>query len=552
MQKLPHWVLPDKFPALYDTESATAIEMTAKVYGAMNNLIEEYNKFVDGVNAEIEKFEGDTNKDIELFKTAIAQQFQDFIDVVELKIQSQDNEIANAIAYMKDNLSDSVNSLLNEIRENGELTQDILTAFNRLEDNLENEIDARETNDNNLQTLIDALTNRMNAFTNLEEGTTTGDAELIDARVAYNGKTYTNVGEHIRNVTRDISNKIDVLNATDTPHIDLFSTAINYTNGTYIANNGDDNSESVLRKSNFIAIDGFNRLKGHFTYNGNAQGHKGCFFDKDKNLICSIATLIGITSSDYDMEIPNNAKYLVLNALADREMDKTEGNFAYLYYQEKTNDIKTINILGDSITYGVGASETSKRYSNLLENFSNVKVNNYGLSASKISDLVDDEVNSFVDRVVTMETNADMVIIFGGTNDYWHKKTSIGTESDTDTSTFYGALNYLFEYINTNFVNKEILCVIPFKQYYASIGGNSDNDFGYGTLNDFRKALINRCEYHSIPYLDLYTMSGMDMAHNTTHRSVFGSSTSDCVHPNNNGHEKIAKLLANYINNIVW
>lgn len=132
MLKLPHWVVTNKFPALYDTESATAIEMVAKLYGKMNELIDDYNNFVDALNAEIEKFENETDKDIELFKIAIRQEFQDFIDIVELKLQSQDKEIADAIAYMKSNLQSTISMLVKEMRENGELTDDLLNAFDEL------------------------------------------------------------------------------------------------------------------------------------------------------------------------------------------------------------------------------------------------------------------------------------------------------------------------------------------------------------------------------------------------------------------------------------
>lgn len=43
---------------------------------------------------------------------------------------------------------------------------------------------------------------RINSFTRLAEGSTTGDAELMDARVGANGVTYTNVGAAIRAVGR--------------------------------------------------------------------------------------------------------------------------------------------------------------------------------------------------------------------------------------------------------------------------------------------------------------------------------------------------------------
>ena len=44
----------------------------------------------------------------------------------------------------------------------------------------------------------DVLEARMNQFTSLQEGSTTGDAELIDGRIGYDGKVYDNIGGAIR------------------------------------------------------------------------------------------------------------------------------------------------------------------------------------------------------------------------------------------------------------------------------------------------------------------------------------------------------------------
>ena len=53
------------------------------------------------------------------------------------------------------------------------------------------------------------LSARMDTFTTLPEGSTTGDAELIDGRVDKDGVTHPNIGEHIRNVTGQLSEEID-------------------------------------------------------------------------------------------------------------------------------------------------------------------------------------------------------------------------------------------------------------------------------------------------------------------------------------------------------
>lgn len=79
MQMLPKWVLPSAYPSVHDIESFTAVEMVAKVYGAMNALIADYNKFADTVNQTMENFtetEADARKEFEENITKVMRQFQ--------------------------------------------------------------------------------------------------------------------------------------------------------------------------------------------------------------------------------------------------------------------------------------------------------------------------------------------------------------------------------------------------------------------------------------------------------------------------------------------
>lgn len=62
---------------------------------------------------------------------------------------------------------------------------------------LEKEITDRKSSDA-------VLSSRIDAFTSLGEGSTTGDAELMDARVDCEGKTWANAGGHIRGITEKI------------------------------------------------------------------------------------------------------------------------------------------------------------------------------------------------------------------------------------------------------------------------------------------------------------------------------------------------------------
>lgn len=90
MINLPKWRLTSKYPAFLDSESGTAIEQTAKVYGAMQELIDEYNAFVQEMETRINEFESTTNEDLETFKTSMRQEFQDFIDTVDMKLAGID------------------------------------------------------------------------------------------------------------------------------------------------------------------------------------------------------------------------------------------------------------------------------------------------------------------------------------------------------------------------------------------------------------------------------------------------------------------------------
>lgn len=114
MQLLPKWVLTNKFPSVYDSESKTVLEQTARIYGAINDLINEYNSFADNVNTIITEFTKSTTKNQVEFELALRQEFQDFIDTIEIVVQHQQTQIDNAVSYMQDNIISTTSKIIND------------------------------------------------------------------------------------------------------------------------------------------------------------------------------------------------------------------------------------------------------------------------------------------------------------------------------------------------------------------------------------------------------------------------------------------------------
>lgn len=128
---LPHWALPDTLPSVYDTQSGTALEMVAKVYGAMRTLQTEYNSFVDEINQTITDFINNINQDQECFKKEITKIMHDYIMKIDEKIKMQDLVIDNAVKYMKDNIITTSREVITSAINNGDIS---------ISSNYENEI----------------------------------------------------------------------------------------------------------------------------------------------------------------------------------------------------------------------------------------------------------------------------------------------------------------------------------------------------------------------------------------------------------------------------
>lgn len=111
-EKLPKWVVANKYPAFFDMESMTAIEQTARLYGAVQDLIESFNTFVSLVDSDLTNFNEEYQHNNEVHEVSIRQLIQDFFDSVETALQLQNSKISNIENTFGKNIENAINKAI--------------------------------------------------------------------------------------------------------------------------------------------------------------------------------------------------------------------------------------------------------------------------------------------------------------------------------------------------------------------------------------------------------------------------------------------------------
>lgn len=183
--KLNDWCLTGTKPAFYDTESATAIEQTAKLYGAVKTLIDETEKAINSLNETVELYKTGVINDFECFKAEITKITHDYVAMIDEKIRLQDVKINDSIVYIKENLEEAIKTILNEMSANGELDDVILTAVSGIENTINGLVTEVNSMNETFGNAISGLTDSVSQITN--------DIVLLkeQTNVSYNEETET-------------------------------------------------------------------------------------------------------------------------------------------------------------------------------------------------------------------------------------------------------------------------------------------------------------------------------------------------------------------------
>jgi len=179
MKLLPHWAVPDNKPGFYDSESATAIEQTAKVYRAMQELIGEYNQFVDELNSEFKSFLQQGTENHTVFEMKIEQLYHDFVKTITLKYQAQDQVLNNAVNTIIAEIPQHLETSLDNMYKNGEFDQIVYNSIA----NLKKDFDSITNNMNVFQSNINkSFSNLVTDIETFKQNTTT-DFETLETEL---------------------------------------------------------------------------------------------------------------------------------------------------------------------------------------------------------------------------------------------------------------------------------------------------------------------------------------------------------------------------------
>lgn len=212
---------------------------------------------------------------------------------------------------------------------------------------------------------------------------------------------------------------------------------------------------------------------------------------------------------------------------------------------------KHLTFLGDSITYGVGATDDTHRFSTVLCQMTGAIEYNMGISGTTLC--TDGERTSRLPHVDDIPAETDVLLIYLGTNDFdachatqGEESYMLGTPSSTDTSTIYGAAEAYCQKIKVNFKEK-----LPFVCFVSPLISGWNRSVAPDVRDNFDKDKRNVCGY-SIPDIaraQAEVAARHGFASFALHEQVPLSPTDfkDGLHPNDVGMRRIAEALRDFL-----
>lgn len=216
---------------------------------------------------------------------------------------------------------------------------------------------------------------------------------------------------------------------------------------------------------------------------------------------------------------------------------------------------KVIDFLGDSITEGVGVSNPAEnRYDNRLKAMYGLAATyNYGVGGTR---LAHQKVPSekprhdlcFRGRAYDLNKSADVVVVYGGVNDYLHGDADFGEMSDRTHRTFCGAVYSLMSFLKEQHPDATVVFMTPAHCHYKGVSDKQVSiremkQADAKPLQAYVDVIKARGKELGVPVLDLFENLGLDPNLESDKENF----TVDGLHFNDEGHAYIAKALGDFL-----
>ncbi len=215
---------------------------------------------------------------------------------------------------------------------------------------------------------------------------------------------------------------------------------------------------------------------------------------------------------------------------------------------------KTVDFLGDSITEGHGVCDIeNNRYDNILKKrFGLKETYNYGIGGTRFAHQSAPSEKPrydlcFCGRVYDLNKDADLIIVYGGINDYNHGDAPIGELGDTTPRTFCGAVDFLMRYLTENYSAKIVFltparCVISGCDYTVPSNRPMKREDAM-PVRYYGNIVMETAKKYGIPVLDMYTAVPIDPL-DPIQREKY---TTDGLHFNDEGHKILASVIGDFL-----